>query len=123
MASVNKVILIGNLGRDPEVRKTSTGKTVANFSLATTEYWTDKNGERREDVSWHSCTVWSTRAEVAEKYLRKGMEVFIEGRISYSTWDDQDGNKKKKTEIVVTNIQILTKKEKPQGNYDDNQVF
>jgi single-strand DNA-binding protein len=107
MASVNKVILIGNLGADPELRYTNTGTAVANFRIATNEQWTDKNGEKQERVEWHNIVVWSKLGEICGRYLKKGSPVFIEGRLQTRTWEDQSGNKRYTTEIVCQNMQML----------------
>jgi single-strand DNA-binding protein len=107
MAGVNKVILIGNLGKDPELRYTAAGQPVASFSVATTERWTDKNGQRQERTEWHNIVVWGKLAELTNQYLKKGRPVYIEGRITSRSWDDRDGNKKYRTEIVANQIQFL----------------
>ncbi len=101
--SVNKVILIGNLGRDPEVRKTQDGKSIVNFSIATSESWKDRNtGERRERTEWHRIVVFSEGlARIAEQYLRKGSKVYIEGQLQTRKWTDQNGQEKYTTEIVL----------------------
>ncbi|HLV00617.1 MAG TPA: single-stranded DNA-binding protein [Acidobacteriota bacterium] len=104
---VNRVFLIGRLGRDPELRYTGSGTPVANFSLATDETWTDANGQRQNRTEWHNIVVWSRLAEICHQYLRKGRLVFIEGRIQTREWDDRDGNKRRTTEIVATNMQML----------------
>lgn len=104
---VNKAILIGNLGKDPEFKYTPGGQPVATFSLATTERWTDKNGQRQDRTEWHNIVAWGRTAELANQYLKKGRTVYIEGRISTRSWDDKDGNKKYRTEIVVTQLQFL----------------
>jgi len=102
MASVNKVILIGNLGRDPEIRSTQDGTKIANLSLATSESWKDKNtGERREKSEWHRVVIFGPLAEIAEKYLRKGSKVYVEGQIQTRKWTDQSGQDKYTTEIVL----------------------
>jgi single-strand DNA-binding protein len=111
MAGVNKVILVGNLGRDPEVRYLEGGTAVANFPLATSETYKDKQGRRVEHTEWHNIVVWRGLAEVAEKYLKKGMQVYVEGKLRTRSWDDKDGNKKYTTEIVADNMTILTRKE------------
>ncbi len=108
MTGVNKAILIGNLGRDPEVRKTPGGTTVASFSLATTERYTGRNGERQERTEWHNIVAWSKLAELVSQYLKKGSSVYIEGRITTRSWDDRDGNKKYRTEIVANTINFLS---------------
>lgn len=107
MASVNKVILIGNLGKDPEVRHLEGGVTRVTFSLATSESYKDKNGNKVEHTEWHNIILWRGIAEVAEKYLKKGSLVYIEGRIKTRTWDDKDGNKRYTTEIVAENLSLL----------------
>jgi len=108
MAGVNKVILIGNLGKDPELRYTPSGQPVASFSLATSERWNDKNGQRQERTEWHNIVAWGKLAELSNQYLKKGRSAYIEGRISTRSWDDKDGNKKYRTEIVATQIQFLS---------------
>ena len=108
MAGVNKVILIGNLGKDPELRYTPGGQPVASFSVATTERWTDKNGQRQDRTEWHNIVVWGKLAELTNQYLKKGRPVYIEGRITSRSWDDRDGNKKYRTEIVANQIQFLS---------------
>ena len=105
---VNKVILVGNLGRDPEVRSTPSGQPVASFSLATTRRWRDKNGQRQEQTEWHNIVVWGKQAEIAGQYLTKGKQIFLEGRLQTRSWDDkQSGEKKYRTEIVCDNFQML----------------
>ena len=105
---VNKVILIGNLGSDPEVRYTPDGVPVANFSLATTESWNDRNtGERQERTEWHRLVLWRRQAEVAQQYLKKGSKIYIEGKLQTRSWDDQSGQKRYTTEIVVFDMQML----------------
>ena len=104
---INKAILVGRLGRDPEVRYTTSGTPVANFSLATDESWTDKNGERQRRTEWHQIVVWSRLAEICERYLRKGRLVFIEGQIQTREWEDRDGNRRRTTEIAARNMQML----------------
>ncbi len=106
MAGVNKVILIGNLGRDPEIRTIESGAKVANFSLATTESYV-KDGNRIEQTEWHRVTVWRGLADIAEKYLHKGKQVFIEGRISTRKYTDKDGVEKQITEILGLNMTLL----------------
>ncbi|MGB7566293.1 MAG: single-stranded DNA-binding protein [Chitinivibrionales bacterium] len=107
MAGVNKVILIGNLGKDPELRYTPNGQPVASFSLATTERWNDKNNQKQEKTEWHNIVVWGKLGELANQYLKKGRSAYIEGRITTRSWDDRDGNKKYRTEIVANQIQFL----------------
>jgi single-strand DNA-binding protein len=108
MAGVNKVLLIGNLGKDPELRFTPGGQPVATFPLATTERWSDKNGQRQDRTEWHNIVVWGKLAELTNQYLKKGRSAYVEGRITTRSWDDRDGNKKYRTEIVATQIQFLS---------------
>jgi single-strand DNA-binding protein len=107
MSGVNKVILIGNLGSDPQIRYTPQGTAVANFSVATTERYTNKSGERESRTEWHRIVAWSKLAEICSEYLKKGKQVYIEGRIQTRQWDDKDGNKRSSTEIVATNMVML----------------
>ncbi|MBN2317834.1 MAG: single-stranded DNA-binding protein [Acidobacteria bacterium] len=107
MSSLNKVMLIGNLGRDPEIRYTTDGTPVANFSLATSENWTDKNGTRQEHTEWHSIVAWKQLADICKKYLSKGRQVYIEGRIQTREWNDREGNKRRTTEVVATQMVLL----------------
>ncbi len=112
--SLNKVLLIGNLTRDPELRNTSSGQSVANFGLATNRVWKDPNtGERREAAEFHNVVVWRRLAEIAGQYLHKGSKIFVEGRLQTRSWQGQDGNKRYMTEIVAENLQMLDRK--PQG--------
>ncbi len=107
MASLNKVILIGNLGKDPELKYTPSNQAVCTFSLATTEKWTDKQGQKQESTEWHNIVVWGKTAELANQYLKKGRSVYIEGKIQTRSWEDRDGVKKYRTEIIVTQMQFL----------------
>ena len=107
MAGVNKVILIGNLGRDPELRYTQSGQAVANFTLATTENWTDKSGEKVERTEWHRIVAWGRTGELCAQYLAKGRSVYIEGRIQTREYEDRDGNKRSTTEINAQTVQFL----------------
>ena len=107
MAGVNKAILIGNLGRDPEVRTTTSGQRVANFTLATSRQWTGQDGQRQEKTEWHSIVVWGKLAEICEKYLVKGKQVYIEGRIETRSWQDKEGQTKYKTEIICDQMTML----------------
>lgn len=106
MAGVNKVILVGRLGKDPEIRTTQNGTPVASFSLATSDNWT-KDGQREERTEWHNVVLWSRLAELAGKYLSKGRQVYIEGRIQTRSWDDKEGQKRYTTEIVGQQLQFL----------------
>jgi single-strand DNA-binding protein len=104
---VNKVILVGNLGADPEMRYTPSGAGVCEFRIATSESWNDKQGQKQERTEWHRVVVWGKRAEVCAKYLSKGRQVYIEGRLQTRTWDDKDGNKRYMTEVVANDVQFL----------------
>ena len=104
---VNKVILVGRLGRDPETRYTSGGQAVANFSVATDETYKDRNGERQKRTEWHKIVVWGKQAEIAQQYLKKGSLVFIEGRIQSREWQDKEGQKRTSFEIVANNFRML----------------
>jgi single-strand DNA-binding protein len=105
--SVNKVILVGNLGKDPEVRYTQTGSAVANFSIATSEQWNDRDGKKQERTEWHNIVVWGKSAEHCGQYLSKGRQVFVEGSIRTRSYDDKSGNKRYITEIVAQRVQFL----------------
>ena len=107
MSGVNKVILIGNLGANPELRYTQGGQPVANLRIATTEKWTDKAGAKQEATEWHRVVLWGKQAEIAGQYLVKGRQVYIEGRIRTRQWQDQAGQKRYTTEIVAQNVQML----------------
>lgn len=107
--SVNKAILVGRLGRDPETRYTSGGQAVANFTLATDETYKDRSGERQKRTEWHRVVLWGKLAEIAQQYLKKGMLVYVEGRIQTRQWEDKrDGQKRQTTEIVGTTMRMLT---------------
>ena len=113
---VNKVILIGNLGSDPEIRHTSSGISVANVNLATSESWTDKTtGDRQERTEWHRLVLWRQLAEIAEKYLKKGSRVYVEGKIQTRSWDAEDGQKRYSTEVVVDDLQMLDSRDGDRG--------
>lgn len=108
MASVNKVILIGNLGRDPEIRYNASGLGVANFSLATTSVWTDKQtGERKEETEWHRVVAFGGLSEIVERYLKKGSQVYIEGRLKTRKWQDKTGRDQYITEVLAEQMQML----------------
>lgn len=116
---VNKVILLGNCGKDPEVKHLEGGVSVAKFTLATSEKFKNKAGEVIENTEWHSVVAWRGLAEVCEKYIRKGTQLFIEGKITYRTYEDKDGSKKYFTEIVADNIRMLGgKKEEKKEEYN-----
>ena len=108
MASVNKAIVVGNLGADPEIRYTQSGAAVCNLRVATNEVWTDKEGTRNERPEWHRIVVFGKQAENCEKYLEKGRQVYVEGRIQTQEWEDRDGNTRYTTEIVATTVQFLS---------------
>lgn len=114
MASVNKVILIGNLGRDPEVRFMPNGDAVCNFSIATTESWKDKAGQKQEKTEWHNIVMYRKLAEIAGEYLKKGRQVYLEGRLQTRKWQDKDNNDRYTTEIIADQMQML-------GGKDSNQ--
>jgi len=107
MASLNKVMLIGNLGKDPEVRYTTSGTAVASFSLATSEKFKNKTGEWEERTEWHTITLWGRLAEIAGEYLAKGKTVYIEGRLQTRKWQDRDGRERYTTEVVADKMQML----------------
>lgn len=113
---VNKVILLGNVGGDPELRYTPSGAGVANFSIATNESWTDKNsGERQERTEWHRIAAWGRLAEICNQYLRKGSKVYIEGRLQTRSWEGQDGQRRYATEIVASEMQMLDSRDDSSG--------
>ena len=105
--SVNKAILVGRLGRDPETRYTSGGQAVCNFTMATDETYKDRNGERQKRTEWHRIVVWGKQAEIAQQYLHKGSLIFLEGRIQTRQWDDREGQKRTTVEIVANNFRML----------------
>jgi single-strand DNA-binding protein len=107
MSGVNKVILIGHLGGDPQMRFTPNGTPVAQFNLATTERFNDRNGERQERTEWHRIVAWSRLAEICNQYLKKGKQVYIEGRLQTRQWEDQSGNKRYTTEIIANTMIML----------------
>jgi single-strand DNA-binding protein len=114
--SLNKVLLIGNLGRDPELKSTPSGQSVARFSVATTETWKNQSGEKQSKTEWHNIVVWGKQAEIAEKYLRKGKQVMIEGRIQYREYTDQAGVKKTACDIRCDNFVMLGRMEEGGGS-------
>lgn len=120
--SVNKVILIGNLGRDPEVRYLESGVPVARFSIATSESYTDKNsGEKREVTDWHNIVLWRGLAKVAETYLKKGMKVYVEGKLKTRSWQDENNQTRYSTEVVADQMTMLSRAEDaPRPNYPDS---
>ena len=128
MGNLNKVLLIGRLAQDPEKRTTPSGAFVCNNSLATTEYFKDKSGNRQEKVEWNKVVFWNRQAEIVEQYCKKGSQLFIEGSLQTRDWQDKDGNKRYTTEIIVRNLQMLDSKQQQdggqpqnyQGNHQDN---
>ncbi len=122
MASVNKVILIGNLGKDPEVRHLEGGVTKVSFPLATSETYKDKSGNKIEHTEWHNIILWRGLAEVAEKYLKKGNPVYIEGKIKTRTWEDKDGIKRYSTEIIADDLTMLGNKQSGEGHTQNAAV-
>ena len=111
MASINKVILVGNLGRDPELRYTPSGMAVANLNIATNEVWTDKSGEKKERTEWHRVVVWGKQAEVLNSYLTKGRQVYVEGSLQTRSWDDKSGTKRYTTEVRANRVLMLGRPE------------
>jgi len=134
VGSVNKVILVGNLGRDPEIRRSQGGTTIASFSLATNEAWNNREGQREERTEWHKIVVFGKLADFCGQYLSKGKQVYLEGRLQTRSWDDREGNKKYTTEIVAASIVLLGKAgsgsgesyappiEEPPGNHKDEML-
>ena len=128
---MNKAIIIGNLGADPEVRYTQGGSPVANLSIATNEKWNDKSGKTQERTEWHRVVVFGATAENCAKYLTKGRQVAVEGRIQTKEWEDRDGNKRYTTEIVASNVTFLSggsasaspSSSTPSSNFDDDIPF
>jgi len=120
MAGVNKVILIGNLGKDPEIRQLETGVKVASFSLATTESYKGKDGNRVDQTEWHNIVLWRGLAEVAEKYLKKGNTIYVEGKIRTRSWEDKEGNKRYTTEIIGDNMTMIGSKKDNENSHASN---
>ena len=120
---VNRVILIGNLGKDPEVRRLENGAAVAKFSLATNENYKDKSGEWQTQTEWHNIVAWRNLAERAETSLKKGMTLYVEGKLSTRSWQDQDGNTRYTTEVVANYFRILNKKEAGPGSGSGDGYF
>lgn len=120
MAGINKVILVGNLGKDPEVRYLENGTAVCSFSLATSETYTDRNsGEKRTQTEWHNVVLWRKLAEIGEKFLRKGSQVYIEGKMRTRSWEDQSGQKKYTTEVVGDIMQLLGRPSEQSGGSNE----
>ena len=121
MGYLNKVILIGRLGQDPEKRTTPSGHSVVNISLATTEYFKDQGGNKQEKTEWHRVVFWNKQAELIEQYCRKGSQIYVEGALQTREWQDKDGNRRFSTDIVARNIQFLDSNQKSQS--DKNERF
>lgn len=121
MAGVNKVILIGNLGADPEVKHLEGDKVVANISLATTESYKDKSGNRVDNTEWHDLELWDGQAKIAEQYLKKGMQLYVEGKIKTDTWQDEQGNNRKKVRIRVLSFTMLGGRPEGGSNASEQQ--
>ncbi|WP_020528504.1 single-stranded DNA-binding protein [Flexithrix dorotheae] len=120
MAGVNRVILVGNLGKDPEVRDLESGAKVATFSLATSESYKDRNsGERITQTEWHNIVVWRGLADVAEKYLKKGSQIYLEGKLKTRSWQDKDGNNRYTTEVVADNFIMMGRSPEGAGPSND----
>jgi single-strand DNA-binding protein len=122
MASLNKVMLIGNLGKDPELKYTQGGQAVVTFSLATTRKWKDKEGGDKEDTQWHNIKAWGRTAEVANQYLKKGRQVFIEGRLEHRQYDDKEGSRKYFTEVVCEQMVMLGGKRDDAGGGSEPSI-
>ena len=119
MSSLNKVLLIGRLGKDPEIRYTQSGQSVATFSLATSDNWTDQTGNKQDRTEWHNIVAWSKLADLSQRFLAKGRQVYIEGRIQSREWTDQSGGKRRTTEIIASNIVFLgSRTQDGGGSYD-----
>src|SRR4029077_16786470 len=114
--SVNKAILVGRLGKDPETRYTSGGQAVCNFSLATDETYKDKSGERQKRTEWHRIVIWAKQAEIAQQYLKKGAQIYLEGRIQSREWTEKENQKRTTYEIVATNFRMLGSKSDSTGS-------
>lgn len=122
--SVNKVILIGNLGKDPEVRHLENGAVVANFSIATSEVYTDRNtGEKKENTDWHDIVVWRGLAEITEKYLKKGYKVYVEGKLKKRSWQDKEGNTRYTTEVLADEMTILSRPEESERSIETQAPY
>ncbi len=121
MSGVNKVIIVGRLGADPEVKTISAGTTVTRLNVATSEAWTGKDGQKQERTEWHRITVWGKLAEICGKHLSKGRQVYVEGRLQTRSWEDQQGQKRYATEIVATTVQFLgSNGERPAASSSSN---
>lgn len=124
MASINKVILVGNLGRDPETRYAVSGSAICNITLATTRHWKDRNtGERQEETEWHRVVLYDRLAEIASEYLKKGSSCFVEGRLRTRKWQDRDGLDRYTTEIIATSLQLLGSRGSTGQNSDSGSEY
>jgi single-strand DNA-binding protein len=119
---INKAIIIGNLGADPEMKQTQTGSSVANFNVATSEQWTGKDGQRQEQTEWHRIVAFGRLGEICGQYLNKGSKVYIEGRIQTREWQDQDGNTKYTTEIVAREMKMLDSRQTDSNHRDRSDI-
>jgi len=119
---VNKAIILGNCGADPELRYTNSGVAVCNFNLATSDRWKDNDGNKQESTEWHSIVCWKRLAEVVAEYVKKGTQVYIEGKITTKSWEDKDGVKRYKTEIIANNLQILGNASGNRGQSDEEKA-
>lgn len=118
MGNLNKVMLIGRLGKDPEIRYTQSGSAVANFTIATDEYWTDQQGQRHEKTEWHYIVAWNRLADLAQSYLKQGSQIYLEGKLQTQSWEDaQSGQKRYRTEIVARVMQFLDRRPTEAGDY------
>ena len=115
MSGVNKAIIVGRLGSDPEMKTVTSGQTVCRLSVATSENWTDRDGQKQEKTEWHRIVVWGRMAEVCGQHLSKGRQVYLEGRLQTRSWEDQQGQKKYTTEIVATTVQFLGSNDRSQS--------
>lgn len=118
---LNKVMIIGHLGRDPEMRYTPSGRSVTSFSVATSRNWTTAEGERRTETEWFNVVAWGSLAEICNQYLKKGQQVYVEGRLQTRRWEDEDGNKRSATEIVAREMIMLSQKSDKDGEAGDEQ--
>lgn len=119
MASVNKVILVGNLGQDPSTRYLPNGDAVTNITVATTDTWKDKNGEKQEKTEWHRCTLYRKLGEIAGQYLKKGSQVYLEGRLETKKWTDKQGIERYSTDVIVNEMKMLSSK--PSGDREEKK--
>lgn len=114
---LNKVMIIGNIGREPELRYTSSGKPVTSFSVAVSRRWVDSKGDRREETEWFNIVAWGNLAEICSQHIRKGRQVYVEGRLQTRTWDDEDGQRQYRTDVVANEVTILSRRH---NRYNDN---